>query len=105
MRSLTDRGLVLLDEAADAEAIGYLEHFLAGLSWLRLQRMAERAPPTPRLELWRKREHGKPMSAWRYDDLWRAACWEAASVQAWYAGFVEAAYDCAAKAATIVRRR
>lgn len=38
-------------------------------------------PPTPSLDVWRRLRGRKPITV--FDDLWRAACWEAQGLEFW----------------------
>lgn len=55
------------------------------------------ALPTPALDAWRRRGDVR-----RPDDLWRAACWEAAAVEAHRAGHTERRATCRDAAEMIV---
>jgi len=66
-------------------------------------------PDTPALALWEERldsgwqgQKASSHSTWVKDDLWRAACWEAAAVAAWRAGNTDYAETCLQRARAVL---
>lgn len=82
------------------QLLNQLRELLRMLWWVRFE---ELGPPTPRLELWQTRSRRQEREGIRlYDDLWRAACWEAAAREAWNDGSAQLAYECCVRAAEII---